>query len=361
MKIWNKLFLLMFLPIAAACADGEGILSDGEESSLLKLSFDLDGCGVVTGTLDTRTLTAVSTEALGTGVRFTVRAYKSEGGGFVDEGVYVIVDDATSGMRTTAVPLAESGKDNGLYLTRGEYDLRFLSYNLAAEHPVVNTGGKTTVSNGKDLIATSLKNVLVRADKDGQTDFSIPLKGHPFEHLCACVKAVFQIPEGQVVIPTAVSAMNIVLKNLCKDATYDWSTGVLTPSATREATATVALFSSSSIGSVPSTPPIIGSKVLAEAVSGDAYVLPLDESVPLKFDISMKIKFNSTQAAGTEKENTLTIDNLENVKALLPGKAYGFIFSLSFYGDYLPADLILAVQDYVPVELNPDDVGGDNL
>lgn len=356
MKSFTKLFLSLLLLMSASCTDGEDVNASGKEESKLKLAFDLSGCGVATGMPSVRAAASASTEALKAGVRFTVRAYKSDDGAYVDEGVYVIVADATgTGTGTTAKPLAEQGKDNGLYLTRGEYDLRFLSYNSTAEHPVVS-GDKTTVLNGKDLIATSLKNVLVRADKDGQTDFTISMKGYPFEHLCSCVKATFQIPDGQVVTPTGISEMNITLKNLRTDATYDWTTGVLTPNTERKDATSLSMFTKGSIANVPSSP-AAGSTILAEAVSGEVYVLPLDETAPLKFDVNMKIAYKSTQTGGGNKENTLNIENLENAKALLPGKAYNFIFSLSFYGDYLPTDLMLTVQDYVPVNLKPDDVG----
>lgn len=356
MKSFTKLFLSLLLLMSASCTDGEDVNASGKEESKLKLAFDLSGCGVATGVPSARAAGTAQTEALKAGVRFTVRAYKSDDGAYVDEGVYVIVADATgTGTGTTAKPLVESGKDNGLYLTRGEYDLRFLSYNSTSEHPAVSNE-QTTVLNGKDLIATSLKNVLVRADKDGQTDFTISMKGYPFEHLCSCVKATFQIPDGQVVTPTGISEMNITLKNLRTDATYNWTTGVLTPNAERKDATSLSMFTKGSIVNVPSTP-AAGSTILAEAVSGEVYVLPLDETAPLKFDVNMKIAYKSTQTGGGNKTNTLNIENLENAKALLPGKAYNFIFSLSFYGDYLPTDLMLTVQDYVPVNLKPDDVG----
>lgn len=356
MKPFTRLFLLLLLLTGASCTGDEHMAAGGAEQGRLKLAFDLSGCGVATGVPSARAAGTAQTEALKTNVRFMVRAYRSDGGAYVDEGVYVIVADASgTGTGTTAKPLAESGKDNGLYLTRGEYDLRFLSYNSTSEHPAVN-GEQTTVLNGKDLIATSLKNVLVRADKDGQTDFTISMKGYPFEHLCSCVKATFQIPDGQVVTPTAISEMNITLKNLRTDATYDWKTGVLTPNAERKDATTLPLFTNGKIVSVPSNP-AAGSTILAEAESAEVYVLPLDETAPLKFDVNMKIAYVSTQTGGGDKENTLNIENLENAKALLPGKAYNFVFSLSFYGDYLPTDLMLTVQDYVPVNLKPDDVG----
>lgn len=357
MKSFTKLFLSLLLLMSASCTDGEDVNASGKEEGKLKLAFDLSGCGVATGVPSARAAASASTEALKADVRFTVRAYKSDDGAYVDEGVYVIVADAAgNGTGTTAKPLVESGKDNGLYLTRGEYDLRFLSYNSTSEHPAVSNE-QTTVLNGKDLIATSLKNVLVRANKDGQTDFTISMKGYPFEHLCSCVKATFQIPDGQVVTPTGISEMNITLKNLRTDATYDWKTGVLTPTERKDATS-LPLFTKGSIVNVPSTP-AAGSTILATVESEEVYVLPLNETAPLKFDVNMKIAYVSTQTGGGDKENTLNIENLENAKALLPGKAYNFIFSLSFYGDYLPTDLMLTVQDYVPVNLKPDDVGGD--
>ena len=369
MKRLKTIFpLLLLFTAVASCIHEEDVATTDTDDGKLKLSFDLSGSGVTLDIPSPRAWTAVPTVALNTGVRFTVRAYKSEGGAYVDEGIYMIKatttsDGTTLATGTTAEPLVESdGKDNTLYLTRGEYDLRFLSYNRTDESPTVDASGLTAITNGKDLISTTLRNVLVQADKDGQTDFTISLKGHPFEHLCSCVKATFQIPKNQVVTPASVSEMSITLKNLCAGATYEWSSGTLTLSddRTTETADNLPMINNDAITSVPSTP-TTDSEILAETTSKNFYVLPLDERAPLQFDISMKIKYKSTQIAtsGMEKTNELKIENLEQTKALLPGKSYNFIFSLSFYGDYLPADLMLAVQDYVPVNLKPDEAGGE--
>lgn len=72
----------------------------------------------------------------------------------------------------------------------------------------------------------------------------------------------------------------------------------------------------------------------------------------------MTVKYtNKDGVANTESKLTQTV---ELKKALLAGMSYNFVFTLTFYGDFLPADLTLDVQDYIPVDLTPGDVGGDD-
>ncbi|MCD8184067.1 MAG: hypothetical protein LUE99_14450 [Bacteroides sp.] len=87
-------------------------------------------------------------------------------------------------------------------------------------------------------------------------------------------------------------------------------------------------------------------------------ILPLDDTAPLKFNVEMKVHYTSTQNSGVAKDYDFK-QELELAKALFAGKSYKFIFTLTFYGDYLPSDLALNIQEYTPVALKPGDVGGD--
>ena len=71
------------------------------------------------------------------------------------------------------------------------------------------------------------------------------------------------------------------------------------------------------------------------------------------------MKVSYTDRNGQPATATLESKEVELKKALLPAMSYNFVFTLTFYGDYLPADLTLDVLDYISVDLTPDDVGGD--
>lgn len=374
MKPFKKIVLPLFplfLSVMASCTHEEDSCLPDTNNEKLSLSFDLADSGVSVETPSTRILNAIATEELEVGTLFAVRAYNYDDNGnwvgYVDKGIYKIVADASTSAKITGTKAEPLDESNALRLPRGTYDLHFLSYNstVAGGYPDASSEA-ITVPYGKDLIYTSLKKTVIRADRDGQTEATVALSGYPFEHLCTRVKAVFQIPDGQLVTPTSVSDLEIKMMNLSADAACNWPTGALTPGERKEENM-MSLITNGAINSISGT--VDANGILAEyPQTADEkekafYVLPVsDETTPLYFYIYAKIGYNSTRTdtQGTPKTGELKIEKLELGKALLPGKSYRFIFTLNFYGDYLPADLMLDVQEYTPVGLNPGDVGGDD-
>ena len=349
------LFSVCFTVFAAGCRqDDAEVLPPSETDKLLISGFDLTGTGILVETADTRAASA--TEQLTGGTLFTVLAYTHGEGGnliFVDKGTYKI----TSADQTKA----EANSDpEALRLTRGTYNLYFVSDNSTTAPTIASNNLTATITSGTDFLATSMENVIIQADVAGATNLTIPMATtSPFRHLCSRVKTTLQIPDGQIVKPTAISALNITMKNIYAGATYDFIGDVLTNNGERADANTLAMISNGEISSLLATPDASG--LFASLSSSDLYVLPLDEAEPLHFDINMKIAYNSTQSGSTgiSKENTLALTDIEMRKGLLAGKSYNFIFSLSFYGDYLPAGLALQVQPYTTVGLTPDGAGGD--
>ena len=361
--------LLLFLAFAALLLSGcrkEELPSQTVAGEKLALSFDLPQAELPatglpvgglrstglppTGSPQSRALqSAVPTELLADNTLLCVRAYKKvEQGGtetfvFVDKGIYKVAD---SGKKAVANTDADA-----LKLTRGTYDLYFLSNHSTTTYPDV-TGETATVSNGTDFLSASLKDTRIQADRDGQTELTIPMENSPFRHLCSRVKATLEIPQSQPVAPTSISGLNLSVKNLRADNTYTWLTEGFTGLGVRGADKKLQLVSGDAIGAIDLTT----STAVYDPSPDGFYVLPLDESGSLQFEVSMTVKYtNKDGVANTESKLTQTV---ELKKALLAGMSYNFVFTLTFYGDFLPADLTLDVQDYIPVDLTPGDVGG---
>lgn len=354
--------LLLFLAFAALLLSGcrkEELPPQTEAGGKLALSFDLPQAELpstglpATGSPQGRALTsAVPTEPLADNTLLCVRAYKKvEQGGtetfvFVDKGIYKVTD---SGKKAVA-----STEADALKLTRGTYDLYFLSNRSTTTYPDV-TGETATVSNSTDFLAASLKDTRIQADKDGQTELTIPIGNSPFRHLCSRVKATLEIPQSQPVAPTSISGLNLSVKNLRADNTYTWLTEGFTALGARGVDKSLQLVSGGATGAIDLTT----SPAVYDPSPEGFYVLPLDESGPLQFEVSMTVKYtNKNGVANTEWK--LAPQTVELKKALLPGMSYNFVFTLTFYGDFMPADLTLDVQDYIPVDLTPGDVGGDD-
>lgn len=346
------IFSLSAILLLSGCQGNDILLS--EETEEFAINFNLPQEESLNGMLPhSRALQgSVGTELLSDGTLFSVRAYKrskTEGSGaettvFVGKGVYKV---GTGG--TKAIPRSDS---EALKLTRGTYDLYFLSYHSSSTVP--DAAGETVdVSNGNDFLGTTLEQIIIQADKDGQTSLTIPMDGHPFRHLCSRVKATLEVPKEQPVAPKEITNLKIYVKNLRAANTYTWLSQSFTTLGARENGNTVSLIESGSLSNIQ------GASIFSVTFGSptDAFLLPLDESAPLFFDVSMSVSYtdrNSQSAIAT-----LESKDMELKKALLPAMSYNFVFTLIFYGDYLPADLTLDVQDYIPVDLTPGDVGGD--
>lgn len=351
MKKKAEIFIMLPLLLLLSCCSEEDS-SRQETGEVVTLCFDLPGIrNSLNESPESRASgRTTSTSLMTNGTLFSVRAYKSNtstqaSSVFVDNGVYKVESSGTK-----ATPLSD---DQALKLTRGTYDLYFLSYNSSSTNDVPGAKDATvSISNGKDFIGVSLKKMLIQADKDGQTELTIPIDGYPFDHLCSRIKATLEIPKEQPVAPQKISDLKITLQNLRANNTYSWIEEGFTALGDRNSANSLNLITSGSLDNIQSS-----TTFPVSLASSDAFVLPLDESTELQFSVKMTVGYTDKKGNATTKTLDQTV---ELKKALLPGMSYNFVFSLTFYGDFLPADLTVDVKDYIPVELSPDDVGGDN-
>lgn len=343
-------FLPLFLLSLSSCRhEDEDELSQTGETESLTISFDLPRAEPLhNGLPESRASESnAKAELLPANTLFSVRAYKrgkmgdeSESSVFAGSGIYQVGADGT-----TAEPRS---KEEGLTLNRETYNLYFLSYNSTSTVPDGNNE-TISVSNGNDFLGATLEKIVILANQEGQTNFTIPMDGHPFSHLCSRVKATLEIPEEQPVMPVKITDLNISVKNLHAANTYTWLSEAFTTWGERTDKNTIPLIASGSLDDINTSttfPITLGSP-------SDFFLLPVDENEPLLFDVSMSVSYGGAEPAALKTEN------MELKKALLPGMSYNFVFSLTFYGTSLPTDLTLNVLSYEPVDLLPGDVGGD--
>lgn len=189
MKTIQHYLIFCFLPtLFTACGVGDNLamLPETDESGKLTVSFDLNGAGIrMDDATDTRANANVPLENLADGTLFSIRAYKKTYNDkgeltatiFADAGVYKVESGGKTANAYTSVT------DAVLQLTRGIYDLYFLSYNSSTVYPGA-TGDTETITGStladvtsKDVIATSMKDVQIQSDQDGQVTLTIPMDG----------------------------------------------------------------------------------------------------------------------------------------------------------------------------------------
>jgi hypothetical protein len=352
----------------SACNSGDiaplPSVAEGGEASLL-FTFP---------SVDARALGASpSVENLVPNTVFSVYAYRD--GVNVGTGVYQV----SSADATQASAVTIGGEEKVLKLTKGKYDLHFFSYNATGtgtdEYPTLSLDGsgkitqesKVTVPNGKDFLSTSLESIEIQADQTsgststgGTKTFTVSMKEAPFRHLCARVKATLEVQQKPVA-PQKVTELSVKVKNLAAGGTYVPGGKEITTSAREDKNEATFTFSSMSSGSGGFTPDFNASSLQNQCSSDETFLLPVDASPPLKFDLSMKVKYTSTQTGGgsTEKEQLVQLTGYELSKQLQAGKSYNFVFRLTFYGDYKPVGVTLDIQEYTPVKLPIGGVGED--
>lgn len=364
MKTIQHYLIFCFLPtLFTACGVGDNLamLPETDESGKLTVSFDLNGAGIrMDDATDTRANANVPLENLADGTLFSIRAYKKTYNDkgeltatiFADAGVYKVESGGKTANAYTSVT------DAVLQLTRGIYDHYFLSYNSSTVYPGA-TGDTETITGStladvtsKDVIATSMKDVQIQSDQDGQVTLTIPMDGAVFSHLCSRVKARLDIPRNQPVIVLGVSALKITMKPLYGTAGYNWQKGTL--STTGERNNSVDLIASGALSGIDSS---TGAATLS---SSDVYLFPLNDDVPLEFDVTMTIAYK-TSSSGSQLSGDFKLSSPVALdKALLAAKSYCFVFTLTYYGELVPSDLTLDVTSYSPVNLPSDDVGADD-
>ena len=311
---------------------------------------------------ETRALGAApATEPLDKGTLFSVYAYRD--GKQLGQGVYQV--DASDA--SLASPATIGGTKQPLKLTKGKYDLYFFSYNAAGtdagDYPVLTSaaigdtdGDKVSVPNGKDFLTTSLKKTEIQANQSTGTDektFSVSLAGAPFRRQCARAKATLQVQEYPVK-PEKITALTITVKGLADGGSYTLTEENITTAA-RTTDAFSFPFSLPAGGFIPQ---YNAPAPQLEFASDEVFLLPIDASESLTFDLSMKVEYTSTQTAST-KTQLVELKNYTLNKQLQAGKSYNFVFRLTFYGDYKPVGIAVDMQEYTPVKLPASGVGED--
>lgn len=251
---------------------------------------------------------------------------------------------------TTAATATTSAKATGdLYLYRGAYDLYLVSYNLESETPELIAGiSNIKTGNGKDVMYTILKNVVVQPNSTGDSKLDVELN-NPFTRLGAQVKVKVK---GNSNSPVAISGIDkpnyIKITGLPLSLTYglgkqDWD-------AVPSASSADVYKDSYTFGGFTSDSP---NDYRKPWVSEPSVVLPVDGSQLLNFDVNLKVWYeNRTKSVTDSYEASIQ-------KTLLPGMTYEFEFTLTFYGILSPTDLTLAVREYDTITLSSDGLGGN--
>lgn len=251
---------------------------------------------------------------------------------------------------TTAATATEPAKATGdLNLYRGAYDLYLVSYNMESETPELIAGTSNIQSgNGKDMMYTTLKNVVVQPNSMGANQLDIQLN-NPFTRMGSQVKVKVKGNQNNPVPITSIEKPNyITINGLPLSLTYglgkpDWD-------AVSSASSADVYKDSYSFSGFSSTDP---DTYTVPWVSVPAVVLPVDGSQLLNFDVNLKVWY-----AGKTKFVTDSY-KASIQKTLLPGMTYEFEFTLTFYGILSPTDLTLAVREYDTVTLSSDGLGKD--
>ena len=228
-----------------------------------------------------------------------------------------------------------------LALFRGTYDLYLVSYNSITETPVLASGGKINVTNGKDFMYTTMKGVVVQPERAGANTIQIELS-QPFTRMGARVIVKVAAKNGtQPVQPSTLVANSIEVGGLPASLNYNLGATAWNAASGYNSSYTYRRFHRAT-GSVndwwESEPEVL---------------LAVDGSKKLDFIVDLTITYESGTLTYTDPFKASV------QKVLLPGMTYEFQFSLTFYGILKPTDLTLAVKEYNTVELSSDGLGKD--
>lgn len=347
-------FGLQVLLLFASCSGSDpAVFPATEEGQEVALLFQLPS-------VEVRALEASpSVEQLAANTVFSVYAFRDNKN--IGSGVYQV--DGADATQASAVTIG--GVEKALKLTKGKYDLYFFSYHAAGtgtgDYPELS-GSSVSVRNGKDFLSTSLKGLEIQADHSagtgGAKTFTVSMEEAPFRHLCARVKTTLELQQKPVA-PKSVTGLSVKVRNLGGSGTYTPDHTDITTGARGDGNEISFVFPSSG-GSGGYTPDFNASPVQNQYSSDDTFLLPVDASSPLKFDLSMNVGYISTQTGITgEKTQKVELDGYELSRQLQAGKSYNFVFRLTFYGDYKPVGVVLDIQEYTPVGLPADGVGED--
>lgn len=323
--IWS--FLLLSALCMTGCSADENPVPGVADGEPVTLSFALfKAPSTRADDTATRTDTLINNGA-------TIRVY-----------VYKVGETNLSAPLATGLYTVDNSTGTGvatgdLALFRGTYDLYLVSYNSTTETPVLASGGKISVSNGKDFMYTTMKGVVVQPERAGVNTIQVELS-QPFTRMGARVIVKVAAKNGaQPVQPSTLVANSIEVKGLPASLDYNLGGTAWNAASGYNSSYTYRKFkrATNSVNDWWKSEPEV--------------LLAVDGSKKLDFIVNLAITYDS----GTQ---TYTDPFKASVqKVLLPGMTYEFQFSLTFYGILTPTDLTLAVREYNTVELSSDGLG----
>lgn len=317
-----------------------------EKGEPISITFDMESA------IQTRTDGSTTTgtdEKMGDGKTFNIYVYDMAGITSIDKLDFSApLASSTYTVNNVEGNLVATGN---LKLYRGTYYMYLVSYNSDSEQPLlgakneVATAGKINVTNGKDFMYTTLPNVVVQPQSSGSNTMSVKLPS-PFNRLGSQVVVRVAAKKGtQPVDITSLAVENIVIKGLHNSLNYtlgksEWDSS--------DDFSNQFIFYGNSFTHE-------GSGYTDFWRSEPTVLLPVDGSEYLTFDVTLTVGYEK-EGGPTTVTQTYTA---EIQKVLMAGMKYQFDFSLTFYGEIIPADLTLAVKEYNEIKLDSDGLGAD--
>lgn len=320
-------FMLLSAVCVAGCSADENPVPGISDEEPVTLSFALYKAPLTRVDWSTRADTLINNGA-------TIRVYVYKSGETnlstpLATGLYTV--DNSSGVGVATGDLA---------LFRGTYDLYLVSYNSTTETPVLTSGGKINVSNGKDFMYTIMKGVVVQPERAGVNTIQVELS-QPFTRMGARVIVKVKAKNGtQPVTPSSLKANNIMITGL--PASLDYPLGAAAWNAASGYADSYTFYNFTHLGE---------QQVTDWWKSTPVVLLPVNGSAMLDFKVQLTITYSNGTLTYTDPFYASV------QKVLLPGMTYEFEFSLTFYGILVPTDLTLAVKEYDTVNLSSDGLG----
>lgn len=328
--------LLLFTACTANLPD-DGNLSPEDKGEPVNIAFEMYSADL------TKAAKAVATEPMQEGKTFRIYAYNSTAGSVpnftqapVASSIYVI---SKSGDKLVAT--------GDMKLYRGTYYMYLVSYNEDSSSPELSSiGGKINVTNGKDFMYTTLENIIVQPTTPGGNSMTVPLPS-PFIRLGSQVVVRAKTKDSSPVAVSALRVVEIKVSGLPASLDYELGKTGWEDCSAYDAEFTYPGDEFNRYGSDNTTP----SNSQYDFWRSPAKVLlPVDGSSFLKFDVKLWVKYN-------EDQELTKVYPASIQKVLLPGMAYVFDFTLTFYGEIIPSDLTLALREYNTIPLESDGLG----
>ncbi|WP_455667468.1 hypothetical protein [Phocaeicola sp.] len=359
-KAMNKWIIFLLLPLLNACSgtyptDREISPTDGNPLGIRFTMPEADA-QTETNTESRAALGNAMTEFLKDGVQFRVYAYSvsdgTEASTAAGSAIYTIKTDNDGTNGTFAD--ASTSQSGSIKLYRGTYNFYLISYNETSEAPSFSEDdGKTlSVSNGKDFMYVTLKNVVVQAE-EGASYITIPVTT-PFTRLCSKVSVAVKADATQPKKILSLTVNSIQMDNIPSARNYTRGNAAWKDEDITYGDASEAQWKS------------FGSNAGSETdgyyfvASDNLLFLPASPAEGLKFKVNLSIGYNKNDNTSTSVTDTDTKTYEVSIpKALLPGTKYLFEFALTFFGNLGNGELSLSVKAYDERELTTDDIGGD--